>query len=369
MTTTPLSIDTEKVLRGTYQLLAKLGAGGMGEVYIAAHTRLHKRFAVKLLAQRHGTSDEAYARFQREAEITSRLGHPHIVEIVDFDTADDGRPFMVMELLEGEDLGDRIHRGPMALADVMRIAEQVGSALQAAHDAGIVHRDLKPQNIFLCHRADGDWAKILDFGISKIKDHGSVVTQSQVVIGTPGYMSPEQAEGKVRSIDARSDQFALAVILYEMLSGTAPFAAESIPSTLYRVVHAHPPRLDGVVPEVGPAVGSAVERAMAKEPTERFESIDVMMAALRGEAVPTSSARSMTTSGAVKRVVGSGDGGTADTLMHAQTEVSTAGLTREERRGRRGWTWVMGGGVLLAGAGAIAFLVMRDPGASAPAPR
>jgi serine/threonine-protein kinase len=147
----------------------------MGEVYVAAHTRLHKRFAVKLLAARHATSEEAFARFQREAEITSRLGHPHIVEIVDFDVTEDGQPFMVMELLEGEDLADRLARGPLPVPEALEIARQAADALEAAHEAGIIHRDLKPANVKVTPEGK---VKVLDFGLAKALTAGGETTGS-----------------------------------------------------------------------------------------------------------------------------------------------------------------------------------------------
>jgi serine/threonine protein kinase len=275
------------LLKSTYVLGARLGRGGMGEVFAAAHTRLKRRFAVKLLS-RPSDSVEAIARFRREAEISSRLGHPNIVEVIDFDCSDDGQPFLVMELLAGEDLAARIERGPLPLATALRIAEQLGAALAAAHTEGIVHRDLKPQNVFLTRRGDdADWVKVLDFGISTIRGSGSGFTESQVVIGTPSYMAPEQAEGRLRDVDARADQFALGTLVYEMLDGTTPFRGESIPGVLYQVVHHRPPPLDQRVPGTPTHVARAVARAMAKDPAQRFSDVASFIAALRGDvAIP-----------------------------------------------------------------------------------
>src|SRR5262249_22617980 len=175
--------------------------------------RLPKRFAVKVLLGQLQDS-EGYARFKREAEIASRIGHPNIVEVLDFNTLASGTPYLVMEFLEGESLAKRIKtRGALPLEEILGLARQMGSALNAAHKNDVVHRDLKPDNIFLCPSDSGgvvgDRVKILDFGISKIRNTQTVLTQESTLMGTPQYMSPEQASGKNSLVDQRTDVFAL----------------------------------------------------------------------------------------------------------------------------------------------------------------
>ena len=231
MSATPAEdIGIGSVLRDTYELISVLGRGGMGKVFLARHLRLPgKQVAVKVLHTQEEITPDQYARFRREAEITSRLGHPNIVGVLDFYGQEGGAPCLVMEHLKGESLSQRIRRGPFALDEVMSIARQVGSALHAAHQVGVVHRDLKPGNIFLVPTEVGgevsQQVKLLDFGISKIVSSQTMQTVDDVLMGTPQYMSPEQAMGQNSTLDARSDLFALGSIVYEMLAGRSAFPA------------------------------------------------------------------------------------------------------------------------------------------------
>ncbi len=277
-----------KILHDTYRIDGKLGAGGMGDVYRGSHLRFGRKLAIKVLRS-SVESEEAFARFRHEAEITGELGHPNIVQTLDFNQTDDGAPYIVMELLEGEDLATRLKReGRMDVDTALRIVEQIGAALSAAHARSIVHRDLKPQNVFLCQQEDGsDFVKVLDFGISKVHGSRSVVTQSRAVIGTPKYMAPEQAQGWSGSADARADQFALATMLYEMLTGESPFEADSVPSVLYKVVHHEPPNVKGLAPALDEEVAAALMRGLAKEREDRYASVTAFVAALHGRPAPT----------------------------------------------------------------------------------
>jgi eukaryotic-like serine/threonine-protein kinase len=270
------------ILDGHYRLRQLLGRGGMGEVWEAEHTRLPKQFAIKFLLALSKSEPELLMRFQREAEIASRLAHPSIVQVTDFNILADGTAYIVMERLVGEDLRARLSRGPVSLAEVREIARQVASALQLAHQQGIVHRDLKPENIFLCHEPDGALrAKVLDFGISKLQ--GSLQsTRDDRVLGTPGYMAPEQAMGKNSVIDGRTDVFALATIVYEMLTGQGVFMGDTLAELCTKVLYHHPPPLDELLPGVPRPIAVAVAMALSKDPAARQTDIRQFSEALGG---------------------------------------------------------------------------------------
>jgi len=264
-----------QVLAATYRLDRLLGRGGMGAVYEASHLRLSRRFAIKVLYPSLLSDAQALVRFYREAEITSQLGHPHIVEVVDFQHEEGAPPYIVMELLEGEDLTARVRRkGPLPLVQAASILRQACSALHAAHERGVIHRDLKPGNVFLARRgAHDDYVKILDFGISKMLGAQVELTTDRSVIGTPGYMAPEQATGRTASVDRRTDVFAMGALLYYMLSGSSPFAASNEPATLYRIVHEEPDPLELQRPDLPDGVIAAVAAALRKPLDSRCPSM------------------------------------------------------------------------------------------------
>ncbi|HYQ18706.1 MAG TPA: serine/threonine-protein kinase, partial [Polyangiaceae bacterium] len=241
-------------LRGTYKILRTLDQGGMGLVFEAEHVRLKRRLAVKVLAQHLVKDALALARFNREAEIISQLQHPHVVQVTDFDTTESGELYLVMELLSGESLATRLERERcLPIADALRIAHQASSGLAAAHAAKIVHRDLKPANIFLTHvPGQGTVVKLLDFGISKRSGAAKGLTGEYDILGTPDYMAPEQALGKTAQVDHRGDQYALAVITYEMLAGRTPFAGDDVMEVLRQVIGAEPPPIEQLAPHVSP---------------------------------------------------------------------------------------------------------------------
>ncbi|RKG92278.1 serine/threonine protein kinase, partial [Corallococcus sp. CA053C] len=280
-------LHIDSVLRNTYKVVSVLGRGGMGSVFLAQHLRLPgKHVAVKVLRVGEHVSPDLHVRFRREAEIASRLGHPNIVEVLDFDTLEDGSPFLVLEYLRGESLQDRLRRGRLSVEEVFSFTRQMGSALQTAHRAGIVHRDLKPANIFLVPTDSGgvvgERVKLLDFGISKVMSSETLQTQDAVLIGTPQYMSPEQAQGRNRQIDARTDLFALGGIVFEMLSGMTPFGGGSLAQIIYRVVHEPPVSLATLMPELPANIPAAVSRALAKNPDDRYPDVGAFIADLTG---------------------------------------------------------------------------------------
>jgi serine/threonine-protein kinase len=268
------------VLEGAYRLTRLLGEGGMGAVYEAVQIRLDKKVAVKVMARELAASEEALARFRREVQVTSKLAHPHIVQVSDFGTAPGGEPFLVMEYLQGEDLSDRLDRvGRLPLATAVGIVNQISSALAATHGKGIIHRDLKPENLFLL-RVEGviDFVKVVDFGISKVKASSEKLTRASVMMGTPAYMAPEQATGRVDDIDHRTDQWALACIAWEMLSSDVPFAGKDTPTLLYNITHGEPPPLKA--PDLPPDVEAVLRRALSKRQGDRFPTISAFARAL-----------------------------------------------------------------------------------------
>jgi serine/threonine protein kinase len=270
------------VLQGTYRILRPLAEGGCGEVYLAAHTRLPGRFAIKLLHRSLTRDNDALTRFRQEAEITSSLRHPHIVQVFDFNITDSGVPFLVMELLEGKLLSQRItEAGPLDPAVAAEIIDQTASALHAAHARGIVHRDLKPENIMLLAGAGvADFVKVMDFGISQASWRPRL-TEGERVAGTPQYMSPEQACGLREQIDHRSDQFSLAAIAYTLLTGREPFRGENPIAVLYEVVHTDPVTPSQIVPALGAEIDAVVLRGLAKQSADRYPNVLAFAAALR----------------------------------------------------------------------------------------
>jgi serine/threonine protein kinase len=276
-----LPLGTE--LRDTYRLARLVGRGGMGEVFEATHARLPGRFAVKVLHPHCVADPKAIVRFRREAEITSGLRHPNIVAIIDFDYTPAGAPYLVMEYLEGGELARVIaEEAPLALERVLRIVDQIASALTAVHRRDIVHRDLKPQNVFLLRgeRAGEEHVKLCDFGISKVRAASVALTGERVLLGTPQYMAPEQARG-TGEVDARADQFALAAIVYEMLTGRLAFPGDRVEIVVYRISHEEPRPLG---PPWGPELAAVLDRALAKDPAGRFPSVQDFATALRAAA-------------------------------------------------------------------------------------
>ncbi len=280
-------LDVGSVIADTYTIEALIGRGGMGAVFLASHNRLPgKKVAIKVL-HAEMTGEEVLARFKREAEIASRLGHPNIVAVHDFNLMDDGTPYLVLEYLHGESLAQRLRQGPLAIEPALSIVRQVGSALAAAHREGIVHRDLKPQNIFLVPtEVDGrivEIAKVLDFGISKIRGSQTVKTQDSALLGTPQYMAPEQATGQHKHVDERTDVFAFGAIVYEMLSGQPAFSGETIPEVVFKVVYEPPTPLAQLASSVPESITAAVHRAMAKQAAERFPNVGDFVEAVTGQ--------------------------------------------------------------------------------------
>jgi Tol biopolymer transport system component len=272
---------------GPYEIVAPLGAGGMGEVYRARDARLERDVAIKVLTEELASDPEALARFATEAKAVAALSHPNILAL--FDVGDEGGlRFAVSELLEGETLRMAMADGPIPPRRALEIAREIAEGLAAAHGKGIVHRDVKPENVFLTK--DGH-AKILDFGLARHdvtrRDPGdtrsptlAAVSGKGMVLGTVAYMSPEQARGS--AVDFRSDQFSLGTVLYEMLSGRKPFEAASVPETLTAIIRDEPRPLESLVPHVPAPVRWLVARLLSKEPSERYDATRDVARELRG---------------------------------------------------------------------------------------
>ncbi|MDI7266885.1 MAG: protein kinase [Myxococcota bacterium] len=270
------------VIGGKYRIERKIGEGGMGKIYEARHVTLGKRFAVKTLHLDYTRNIEAIERFRREATTTAALEHPNILGMADMDQTDDGTSYIVMEFLDGHEFRDVLNRERiLPLPRVVHIFSQVCRALHAAHEHGVVHRDLKPENVFLVRREDDpDFVKLLDFGISKIRAAGSKLTQTGMVIGTPHYMSPEQARGDP-GLDNRSDIYAIGVMLYEALTGRLPVDAENPTGVLVKILTEEPLPPRAVNPAIPPEVEAIILRAMAKDKNHRFAACRDLLAALQ----------------------------------------------------------------------------------------
>jgi Tol biopolymer transport system component len=282
---------------GPYEVTGPLGAGGMGEVYRARDTRLGREVAIKVLPASLAADPDRQRRFEIEARAVAALAHPNVLVVHDVG-AHDGHPFIVTELLEGESLRDRLRQGQLPRRKAVEVAVQIARGIAAAHEKGIVHRDLKPDNVYLTR--DGR-AKVLDFGLARIDTvavdrEGETATVESpgtspgVVLGTVAYMSPEQARG--RPADARSDVFALGAVLYEMLSGSRPFAGASTAETLSAILREDPPPIEAAAGSVPVSLDRIVRRCLEKEPSERFQTARDVGFVLEALAQPSDSAAS-----------------------------------------------------------------------------
>jgi serine/threonine protein kinase len=273
-----------EVLDGRYRMIRKLGEGGMGEVYAAEHVHIEKRFAVKLLRPEIVSNAEAVSRFRQEARSASSIGHRNIIGIEDFGQLPDGRIYMCMELLAGAALNDLIAQ-PQPVDRLLNIIIQSGHGLAAAHAKGIIHRDMKPENIYVTVGPNNeDVPKLLDFGIAKVagNDGQNNLTRTGTIFGTPFYMAPEQALGN--PVDARTDVYAMGVIMYEIFAGSLPFQGESFMGILTQHITTEPEPVAQRAAKAGrqlpPGLAEVITRSMQKDPQRRFATMDELVAAL-----------------------------------------------------------------------------------------
>jgi serine/threonine-protein kinase len=280
----PTAVVPVATVAGKYRLTRLLGRGGMGSVWEGIHATLGTRVAVKFIDAEHAESEEARRRFENEARAAATLRSKHVVEVYDHGLMDDGRPFIVMEFLDGEPLDRRLERaGRLPPRDTARLMAMICRALSKAHAAGIVHRDLKPDNVFLVWDDEdaSDVAKVVDFGIAKFTDSKGPVsaTRTGSVLGTPYYMSPEQARG-LRTVDHRSDLWSVAVMTYRCITGHLPFEGEAVGDVLVRLCTAPLPVPSTIAPDVPPGFDAWFARALSREPEGRFQSASELATSL-----------------------------------------------------------------------------------------
>jgi serine/threonine protein kinase len=333
-------IEPGMVIRSKYQILERLGGGGMADVYRAKHLAFNEICAIKVVKASYADDTAFNNRFKGEAVLTRKLRHPNAIAVEDYDTTEDGRPYIVMEFVNGPNLRSVIDKeGALSVSRALSISLQVARALAAAHKLGITHRDIKPDNILITQDEQGnEAAKVLDFGIAKVKEGAFTMaaytaTRKGVVVGTPQYMSPEQARGKVGAeIDSRADIYSLGVVIYEMITGKLPF--ESDTPMGYCLEHLHtvpvPPREFAAALNIPAGLSKLVMKALEKDREKRFSTIDEMIEALqdpeRWAAILQSQAATVVV-GVVDETVGSAPSPTAP-LSPAATQGPPAGQGR-----------------------------------------
>jgi serine/threonine protein kinase len=359
--TTSSLIAPGALLAGKYRLDALIGEGGMGSVWSATHTGLNQAVAIKFISREFVRSAEALRRFDAEAKAAAQLRSRHVVQVFDTGTLEDGTPYIAMELLHGESLQTRVHRGgPVPLGEAMEILSQCCKALGRAHGAGIIHRDIKPDNIFLAQSNDDDGAlvKILDFGVAKMgtgaNEQGSQgATRTGAVLGTPLYMSPEQARG-LKTIDQRTDLYSLGLVAYTMFTGNLAFSSESFGDLLLQICTAPLPSLTAGAPWLPPTIEAWFQRACAREPEQRFGSAQEFADALRtaagiavqsprGSSVPDVPGMVPGADGARPAFASTGGGATSPGISRSGDDYTPPGTDRR-------WVGVVAGLVVVVAA-------------------
>jgi serine/threonine protein kinase len=391
-----MPLEIGQTLDDKYRIVRVIGVGGMGTVYEGEHTLIRRRVAIKVLARDSSKAPESVARFERESQAAGQIGSDHILEVLDIGTTGEGQRYIVMEYLDGETLAQRIERvGRLPPGHVALLARQILVGLAAAHDAGIVHRDLKPDNVFILREKAGlrDFVKIIDFGISKFEQQAGTfrprLTSSGAVLGTPCYMSPEQARGV--TADARSDLHSVGVILFEAVTGRVPFAGQNFNELMFQIALGDRPHARDLVPELDPRFEAIIDRALQRDPEKRYQSArefnkDVE-AWMRANSLSTTTGEILLAdvAAALLAVPEAEDSGSVDlraATLAAHTEgdvistrrtvtnasMDTVVLPRRRNRGR----WMVAGGfavgALLAVTGLATLGRTKEPASESPSP-
>ncbi len=361
---------------GEYRIEKKIGEGAYGKVYSALHPVIGKHAAIKVLNRKFSSDPQVVSRFVSEARAVNQIRHRHIIDIFSFGTLEDGLQYFVMELLEGSTLNKYLKQhGRLSPEEAIPILRGIGRALDAAHAASVAHRDLKPENVFVSFDEDGRcYPKLLDFGIAKLMgDEGEHHTRTGALMGSPGYMSPEQCRGK--NVDHRTDIYAMGVMCHELLTGKRPFTGESTMDLMFKHAKEPPPPMSTLCPAIPASLDEPVLRMLAKEPADRPDTLAAAIDALAlaahhaGFDVPLTTKVGSTggASGRQRAAPGSDfPAGQIGAATNAALETDVAGASKQRRRGS---TWVMVAVGLLVCGGAIGFVMTRsaDSPDSAPA--
>ena len=333
---TPLTVEgggadrlIGKVLGEAYQIIRLVGEGGMGRVYEARHLRLKdRRFAIKVLHAEMARDQEIVARFQREAESASSIGHPNVIDVYDVHKMPDGVPYIASEFLDGREFGEQLAKqGRVDVATAVHVARQTCRALAAAHKKGIVHRDMKPENVFLVTHDGAIVVKVIDFGISTAAEGGkSNLTKTGMIMGTPSYMSPEQARGD--KVDARADIYAVGAMMYFALTGKKPFETDDPASTLSLVLTEEPDRPRKLNPEIPEALELVIQKAMAKDASDRYQTMEELEQALAPFDVDAIAMTSPISQSIMPTIVTKASDTTAKTMMASAAIAGDAKLSR-----------------------------------------